>query len=134
MRVAYCVMSHVESVMRHDDGVWRQASCRKFFSVCLLRMSLRLANAANMLTSVEKTQNDTLTAAQCRMARAGLGLSITEASKASLVSRATITRFESGNEIKPVLRSALRAAFERLGAVITDSGVEIAPKRGGEGT
>ena len=96
-------------------------------------MSLRLANAANMLTSVEKTQNDTLTAAQCRMARAGLGLSITEASKASLVSRATLTRFESGNEIKPVLRSALRAAFERLGAIITNSGVEIAPKRGGEG-
>jgi predicted transcriptional regulator len=97
------------------------------------RMSLRLANAANMLTSVEKTQTDTLTAAQCRMARAGLGLSITEASKASLVSRATITRFESGSEIKPVLRSALRAAFERLGAVITDSGVEIASKRKGEG-
>lgn len=86
-----------------------------------------------MLISVEKTQKDTLTPAQCKMARAGLGLSITEASKTSLVSRATITRFESGNEIKPVLRSALRAAFERLGAVITENGVEIAQKRGGEG-
>ena len=86
-----------------------------------------------MLTCVEKMQNDTLTAAKCRMARAGLGLSITETSKASLVSRATITRFESGSEIKPVLRTALRAAFERLGVVITDSGVEIAQKRGGEG-
>ena len=96
-------------------------------------MGLRLANAANMLTGVEKTQNDTLTAVQCRMARAGLGLSITEASKASLVSRATITRFESGSEIKPVLRSALRAAFERLGVVITDSGVEIAAKWEGKG-
>jgi len=68
------------------------------------------------------------------MARAGLGLSIIEASKASLVSRATITRFESGSDIKPVLRSALRAAFERLGAVITDSGIEITKKRRGEGT
>jgi len=96
-------------------------------------MSLRLTNATNMLTSVEKTQNDTLTAAQCRMARAGLGLSITEASKASLVSRATITRFESGIEVKPVLRLALRAAFERLGVVITDSGVAIGQKRGGKG-
>ncbi len=99
----------------------------------LLRMSLQLANAPNMLTGVEKTQNDMLTAAQCRMARAGLGLSITEASKASLVSRATITRFESGSDIKLVLRSALRAAFERLGVDITHSGVEIAQKRGGEG-
>ena len=87
-----------------------------------------------MLTSVEKTHNDILTAAQCRMARAGLGLSITGASKASLVSRATITRFESRIQIKPVLRSALRAAFERPGAVITDSGVEIVQRRGGEGT
>lgn len=99
----------------------------------LNRMSLLLANAANMLISVEKTRNDTLIAAQCRMARAGLGLSITEASKASLVSRATITRFESGAEIKPVLRFALRTAFERLGAVITNSGVEIAQRRRGEG-
>lgn len=82
---------------------------------------------------MEKTQNDSLTIAQCRMARAGLGLSIIEASKASLVSRATITRFESGSDIKPVLRSALRAAFERLGAVITDSGIEITKKRTGEG-
>lgn len=97
-------------------------------------MNLRHANAANILNSVEKTQSDSLTVAQCRMARAGLGLSIIEASKASLVSRATITRFESGSEIKPVLRSALRAAFERLGAVITDSGIEITKKRGGEGT
>src|SRR3954470_21651004 len=101
----------------------------------LSRTDSRFTNAANMLNSVERTQNGTLTAAQCRMARAGLGLSITEASKVSLVSRATITRFESGSEIKPVLRSALRAAFERLGAVMTDSGgVEIAEKRGGEGT
>jgi hypothetical protein len=67
------------------------------------------------------------------MARAGLGLSVTEASKASLVSRATITRFESGSEIKPVLRSALRTSFERLGAAFTESGVEIVRKCGGEG-
>lgn len=97
-------------------------------------MSLRFTTAVNMLTSVQTTQNDALTAAQCRMARAGLGLSIVDASKASLVSRATIARFESGSEIKPVLRSALRIAFERLGAVITSGGIEIALKRGGEGT
>lgn len=81
---------------------------------------------------MKKTLCDTLNGAQCRMARAGLGMSVTEASEASLVSRATIARFESGKEIKPVLRSALRATFERLGAAITDSGVEIAQRRGGE--
>ena len=79
---------------------------------------------------MESTQGDSITAAQCRMARAGLGLSVTDASKASLVSRASITRLESGSEIKPVLRSALRAAFERLGAVFTESGVEIVKERG----
>lgn len=114
---------------------FRHAYCvflKPLHSMKLLRMSLRFANAINMLSSVEKMQNGPLTAAQCRMARAGLGLSIIEASEASLVSRATIARFESGSDIKPVLRSALRVAFERLGAVMTDSGVEIAHKRGGE--
>jgi len=91
---------------------------------------LRLALEANKLMSVENAQSDSITAAQCRMARAGLGLSVTDASKASLVSRASITRLESGSEIKPVLRSALRAAFERLGAVFTESGVEIVKERG----
>ena len=124
--------------MRHETCVMTTDACIMHSRLGLIltepaRLSLRLANASNRLTCVAKMQNDTLTPAQCRMARAGLGLSITEASKASLVSRATITRFESGSEIKPVLRSALRAAFERLGAVITDSGVEIAQKRAGEG-
>jgi hypothetical protein len=67
------------------------------------------------------------------MARAGLGLSITEASAVSLVSRATITRFEGGSDIKPVLRSALRTAFERRGAIFTESGIEIAQNGEGEG-
>jgi hypothetical protein len=135
-RNAYCGMRHVASVQRHEARVSRPASCilRRSKLMSLPRMSLRLTKAANMLSRVEKTQSDSLTAVQCRMARAGLGLSITEASKASLVSRATISRFESGSEIKPVLRSALRATFERLGAIVTDSGVEITQKRGGEGT
>lgn len=63
------------------------------------------------------------------MARAELGLSISHASRESLVSRATIARFEGGREITPVLRSA----FERLGVVLTESGGEIRPERGGQG-
>ncbi len=72
-----------------------------------------------------KTPIDTLTSTQCRMARAGLGLSVIEISRVSLVSRATIARFESGHDIKPVLRYALRAAFEREGVAFTETGVEI---------
>ena len=68
---------------------------------------------------------DTLTAAQCRMARAGLGLSVTSAAGASKVSRASIVRFENGSDIKLVLRQALRSAFEKRGAVFTQAGVEI---------
>jgi hypothetical protein len=96
-------------------------------------LSLQLSFAADRLKSVESPQFVTISPAQCRMARAGLGLSVSEASKVSLVSRATITRFESGREIKPVLRSALQAAFERLGAVFTDHGVDIVGGRGGKG-
>ena len=128
MRLVASARRHDAVVLRHASGKWYPKLMRPPLN------ELATRKCANTLNSVEKTQSDSLTAAQCRMARAGLGLSITETSKASLVSRATITRFESGSEIKPVLRSALRSAFERLGAVITDSGVEITQKRGGEGT
>ena len=74
---------------------------------------------------MESVVVDTLTAAQCRMARAGLGLSVTDAARASLVSRASIIRFENGSDLKSVLRQALRAAFEKRGAVFTQVGVEI---------
>ena len=74
---------------------------------------------------MEPDDVDTLTAAQCRMARAGLGLSVTSAAKASNVSRASIVRFENGSDLKLVLRQALRSAFEKRGAVFTQAGVEI---------
>ena len=67
---------------------------------------------------------DSLTPAQCRMARAALGLSVVDAAKASLVSKGTINRLESGTDIKPVLRAALRSMFEERGLVFTGTGVE----------
>lgn len=79
-----------------------------------------------MVTGMETKLDDALTAAQCRMARAGLGLSIAETSKISLVSSASIVRFENGSDIRPVLRSALRTAFERGGVVFTANGIELA--------
>ena len=66
-----------------------------------------------------------LSAAQSRMARAGLRLSLDEAARRSLVSRATIVRFENGSEILPAMRLALRVAFEREGVRFTGAGVEI---------
>ncbi len=66
-----------------------------------------------------------LSAVQSRMARAGLGLSLDEAARRSLVSRATIVRFENGSDIRPAMKLALRDAFERQGARFTRAGVEI---------
>jgi len=59
------------------------------------------------------------------MARAGLGLSIDDASKVSVVSRASIVRLENGAPVRAVLREALRQAFEREGAVFVKNGVKI---------
>ena len=52
-------------------------------------------------------------------------LSIIDESEDSLVGRIPMTRFESWCEIKPVLWSALWAAFERPGAVTAEARVEI---------
>ena len=67
---------------------------------------------------------DSLSPMQCRMARAGLCLSIDRTAEASNVSRASITRFENGNGLRPVLRAALRMFFERSGLTFTTAGVE----------
>lgn len=71
---------------------------------------------------METSLTDSLIPTQCRMARAGLRLSLTEALKASLASRATITRFESSIEIKPVLKRALKSAFEKRKVEFTTNG------------
>lgn len=72
-----------------------------------------------------RSKVDALTGTQCRMARAGLGLSIDDASKVSVVSRASIVRLENGAPVRAVLREALRQAFEREGAVFVKNGVKI---------
>ena len=78
-----------------------------------------------MLTSMESIDHESLTSAQCRMARAALSVSIDRAAERSRVSRASITRFEHGDEIRPVLRMALRAFFEQSGVTFTTRGVEM---------
>lgn len=68
---------------------------------------------------------DALTLVKCRMARAALSVSIDRAAELSKVSQASITRFEHGGDIRPVLRAALRGFFEQSGVVFTPRGVEV---------
>jgi transcriptional regulator with XRE-family HTH domain len=72
-----------------------------------------------------------MTASQCRMARAGLGISVRELAKTAKVSTNTITRLESGEELKERTVDAVRAALEALGAEFTNGetpGVKIKAK------
>lgn len=64
-----------------------------------------------------------LTATQCKMARAGLGLGVRDLASAAQVSTNTITRFEAGEELKPRTVDAIRAALEA-------AGIEFIPENG----
>ena len=66
-----------------------------------------------------------ITAIQFRMARAGLKLSVDDLASISLVSKSTITRFENGGEITPVMKQALVTALEKSGAAFKPDGVYI---------
>jgi transcriptional regulator with XRE-family HTH domain len=70
-----------------------------------------------------------LSAAQCRMARAGLGIGVRELATAAKVSTNTITRLEAGEELKERTVDAVCAALEALGAEFTNAGVEINPDK-----
>jgi len=59
------------------------------------------------------------------MARAGLKLSVDEVAGLSLVSKSTITRFENGGAITPVMKQALVNALEKYGASFKPDGVYI---------
>ena len=61
-----------------------------------------------------------LTAVQCRMARAALGLGVRELAMAAQVSPSTVTRLEYGEELKPRTVRALQRALEAGGVVLID--------------
>lgn len=75
----------------------------------------------------------TLTPAQCRAARALLGISQADLAEMSGVSRVPLANFESG-KTQPYLRSlsALRDALEAAGVVFIEDGAASA-KGGGPG-
>jgi transcriptional regulator with XRE-family HTH domain len=63
-------------------------------------------------------------AAQCKMARAALGLGVRELAQAAKVSPDTVVRLERGEELKERTVDSIRAALEK-------AGVEFIAENGG---
>ena len=61
-----------------------------------------------------------MTPEQCKMARAGLGLGVRELADLAKVSTNTITRLESGEQLKERTLDAIRAALESGGVEFTN--------------
>ncbi len=72
----------------------------------------------------EKSHSVTITAIQCKMARAATGLGVRDLADAADMSPNTVTRFERGEDLKPATVAAIRAALEA-------AGVEFIPENGG---
>ena len=56
-----------------------------------------------------------MNAAQCKMARAALGLGVRELAALADVAQATISRLERGEALKPATVASIRAALEQAG-------------------
>ncbi|WP_425106511.1 helix-turn-helix domain-containing protein [Ancylobacter sp.] len=61
-----------------------------------------------------------MTPEQCRMARAGLGMSVRDLADRAQVSTNTISRLEAGEELKPRTVEAIQRALEEAGIVFID--------------
>lgn len=65
----------------------------------------------------KKDSDEGITPAQCRMARAALGLGVRELAKLADVSPNTITRLERGEELHNRTLKSIRTALEVAGVV-----------------
>ena len=65
-----------------------------------------------------------MTAEQCRMARAGIGIGVRDLAEMAGVSTNTITRLEAGEGLKPRTIAAVRGALEA-------AGIQFIPENGG---
>ena len=65
-----------------------------------------------------------MNAAQCKMARAALGLGVRDLANQAAVSTQSVTRFERGEALKA-------ATVERLQAALEAAGIEFIPENGG---
>ena len=61
-----------------------------------------------------------MNAAQCRMARAALGLGVRELAEKAKVAPSTITRLEAGEELKPRTVEAIQRILEAEGVEFTN--------------
>jgi transcriptional regulator with XRE-family HTH domain len=61
-----------------------------------------------------------ISGAQCRMARAGLGIGVRELAEMAKVSTNTITRLEAGEQLKERTIDAVREALGRMGVTFTN--------------
>lgn len=66
----------------------------------------------------------TITASQCRMARAALQIGVRELAEKAKVSPSTVARFEAGEELRERTVDALKTALE-------NAGIEFIPRNGG---
>lgn len=70
---------------------------------------------------------------QSRMARAALGWSVSDLAAASHVGRATVARYELGQNVQPDRVQAMRRALEAAGVQFVDGGNlagAVVPPRG----
>lgn len=65
-----------------------------------------------------------MTPEQCKMARAGLGISVRELAELAQVSTNTISRLEAGEELKPRTVGAIQRALEVAGVIFVDENGE----------
>jgi len=65
-----------------------------------------------------------MNAIQCKMARVATGLGIRELAELAQVAPTTVSRLESGEELKPRTTAAIRAALELAGVIFVDENGE----------
>ncbi len=61
-----------------------------------------------------------MNAAQCKMARAALGLGVRDLATLSGVAQATVSRLERGEELRTTTAASIRAALEAAGVEFID--------------
>jgi transcriptional regulator with XRE-family HTH domain len=66
-----------------------------------------------------------MTPAQCKMARAALGLGMRELAQRAKVSPNTISRFERGEELRARNVDAIQASLERSGVMFISENIGV---------